>query len=95
VLEEVLSCKDTIAQSYLMDCIIQVFPDEFHLATLETFLKTCTQLKEKVNVRAILEALTDRLASHSATIGGILNTSVPSSFRFFLLNFLCNSNIDK
>ena len=25
------SCKDTIAQQYLMECIIQVFPDEFHL----------------------------------------------------------------
>lgn len=24
ILEEMLSCKDTIAQSYLMDCIIQV-----------------------------------------------------------------------
>jgi len=48
ILEEVVNCKDTIAQSYLMDCIIQVFPDDFHLATLETFLQTCLQLKEKV-----------------------------------------------
>jgi vacuolar protein sorting-associated protein 35 len=30
-----LSCKDTIAQSYLMVCIIQVFPDDFHLNTLD------------------------------------------------------------
>eukprot|EP01036_Dinobryon_divergens_P030798 gene30798-40097_t len=86
VLEEVLSCKDTIAQSYLMDCIIQVFPDEFHLATLETFLKTCTQLKEKVNVRAILEALTDRLASHSSATAA--NSNAPAEFTnsFRLLN---------
>ena len=35
ILEEVLSCKDTIAQSYLMVCIIQVFPDDFHLNTLD------------------------------------------------------------
>ena len=40
VLEEVTACKDTIAQSYLMDCVIQVFPDEYHLATLEPFLST-------------------------------------------------------
>jgi vacuolar protein sorting-associated protein 35 len=26
ILEEIISCKDVIAQSYLMDCIIQVFP---------------------------------------------------------------------
>lgn len=65
VLEQVANCKDTIAQSYLMDCIIHVFPDEFHLATLEAFLQTCTQLKEKVNVRAILEAMMDRLSGYS------------------------------
>jgi len=40
----------------------QVFGDEFHIATLEQFLTACTQLKEKVNVRAILEGMMDRLA---------------------------------
>jgi len=64
ILEEVVSCKDTIAQTYLMDCIIQVFPDDFHLSTLEIFLQTCTTLKEKVNVRTILEALMERLVLH-------------------------------
>ena len=64
ILEEVSACKDTIAQSYLMDCIIQVFPDEFHLATLEIFLQACATLKERVNVRSILEAMMDRLAKH-------------------------------
>jgi len=65
VLEQVAGCKDTIAQSYLMDCIIQVFPDEFHLATLETFLTTCTQLKEKVNIRTILQNMMNRLSNFS------------------------------
>merc|ERR1711976_203345 len=31
VLEQVVSCRDAIAQEYLMECIIQVFPDEMHL----------------------------------------------------------------
>ena len=35
ILKNVVECKDTISQGYLMDCVIQVFPDEFHLATLE------------------------------------------------------------
>ena len=38
VLEQVVSCRDAIAQEYLMECIIQVFPDEMHLATLNNFL---------------------------------------------------------
>ncbi|PHT40497.1 hypothetical protein CQW23_19351 [Capsicum baccatum] len=37
----VINCKDDIAQGYLMDYIIQVFPDEYHLQTLETLLGTC------------------------------------------------------
>jgi hypothetical protein len=44
VLEQVVNCKDKLAQYYLMECIIQVFPDEYHLQTLETLLAACTQL---------------------------------------------------
>jgi len=65
LLEQVVQCKDTLAQAYLMECIIQVFGDEFHIATLGQFLTACTQLKEKVNVRAILEGMMDRLASYA------------------------------
>ena len=64
ILEQIVSCKDTIAQSYLMDCIIQVFPDEYHLITLEAYLKACTELREKVNVRIILESLFERLINY-------------------------------
>ena len=46
----------------LMDCLIQVFPDELHMATLDTFLNTCTQLQGGVNVKNIFVALMDRLA---------------------------------
>ncbi|GMH98622.1 hypothetical protein TrST_g10539 [Triparma strigata] len=62
ILKNVVECKDTISQGYLMDCVIQVFPDEFHLATLETFLTTCTKLKEKVNIRTILQSMMNRLS---------------------------------
>jgi vacuolar protein sorting-associated protein 35 len=34
ILEEIISCKDVIAQSYLMDCIIQVFPGISYYVTL-------------------------------------------------------------
>lgn len=82
VVEEILACKDTIAQSYLMECIIQVFPDDFHLGTLEAFLQTCTSLKEKVNVRAILELMMDRLANHFATTGQNMPSDIPA-FKLF------------
>lgn len=31
-------------QEYLMECVIQVFGDDFHLATLNEFLRACGDL---------------------------------------------------
>ena len=62
ILEQIQNCKDVIAQEYLMDVLIQVFPDEFHLATLDTYLSTCTQLQENVNVKDIVITLMNRLS---------------------------------
>jgi vacuolar protein sorting-associated protein 35 len=53
VLEQIVSCRDAIAQEYLMDCVIQVFADDFHLATLHTFLGACAELHQGVQVRAV------------------------------------------
>lgn len=65
ILEQVVSCKDAIAQEYLMECIIQVFPDEFHLQTLHPFLKSCAELQTGVNVKNIIISLIDRLSTFS------------------------------
>jgi vacuolar protein sorting-associated protein 35 len=64
ILEQVVSCRDAIAQEYLMECIIQVFPDEFHLQTLDPFLKSCAQLQSGVNVKSIIISLIDRLSAY-------------------------------
>ncbi|XP_037051004.1 vacuolar protein sorting-associated protein 35 isoform X1 [Bradysia coprophila] len=65
ILEQVVSCRDAIAQQYLMECITQVFPDEFHLQTLDPFLKSCAQLQPGVNVKNIIISLIDRLAAYN------------------------------
>ncbi|MGH0143968.1 UNVERIFIED_CONTAM: hypothetical protein FKN15_002310 [Acipenser sinensis] len=62
ILEQVVNCRDALAQEYLMECIIQVFPDEFHLQTLNPFLRSCAELHQHVNVKNIIIALIDRLA---------------------------------
>ena len=82
ILEQVVSCKDTIAQSYLLDCTIQVFPDEFHLATLDAFLQTFPSLKEKVNVRVILESMMNRLSSFDSNNGGRIPDEI-EAFKMF------------
>ncbi|CAG8503241.1 24133_t:CDS:10 [Dentiscutata erythropus] len=66
ILEQVINCKDVIAQEYLMEVIIQVFHDDFHLRTLGPYLSACAQLHQKVNIKQIVIALIDRLAAYAA-----------------------------
>lgn len=47
----------------------QVFPSEFHLATLEQFLKACKALKDSVNVKGIVCNLMDRLSTYQSSDG--------------------------
>lgn len=46
--------------------ITQVFPDEFHLHTLDQFLSATARLNPNVNVKAIVIGIMDRLASYAA-----------------------------
>jgi len=82
VLEQIVNCKDTIAQEYLMDVVIQVFPDDFHLSTLETFLGTCSQLQKNVNVKDIIIALMNRLSNFARDTNG---TNLPEDVDMFPL----------
>lgn len=72
VLEQVVNCKDELAQYYLMDCLIQVFPDEYHLQTLETLLGACPQLQPTVDIKTVLSQLMERLSSYAASSPEVL-----------------------
>jgi len=65
ILEVVTSSKDLISQQYLMDCIIQAFPDEYHLHTLKTLLEGCTQLQTGIEIKSILINLLNRLSDYA------------------------------
>ncbi|KAI3500870.1 hypothetical protein L1887_36696 [Cichorium endivia] len=70
--KNVVICKDDLAQYYLMDCLIQVFPDEYHLQTLETLLGACPQLQPTVDIKTILSQLMERLSSYAASSPEVL-----------------------
>ncbi|KAF4377617.1 hypothetical protein G4B88_006897 [Cannabis sativa] len=72
VLEQVVNCKDEIAQFYLMDCIIQVFPDEYHLQTLDVLLGACPQLQPSVDIKTVLSQLMERLSNYAASSAEVL-----------------------
>lgn len=54
-----------------IDLKLQVFPDEFHLQTLNPFLRACAELHQNVNVKNIIIALIDRWVTKGVVIGSI------------------------
>lgn len=84
LLEQVVQCRDVLAQEYLLEgvfdpsrlhnrlansaCVVitQVFPDEFHLNTLDQLLSAIARLNPHVNIKAIVIGLMDRLSSYAA-----------------------------
>ena len=54
----------TPSSSHLV--ITQVFPDEFHLNTLDQLLGAIAQLNPHVNIKAIVIGLMDRLSAYAA-----------------------------
>mmetsp|Transcript_10243 Transcript_10243/g.17835 ORF Transcript_10243/g.17835 Transcript_10243/m.17835 type:complete len:833 (-) Transcript_10243:476-2974(-) len=66
VMEQVVSCRDDIAQQYLFQAVIQVFPDSFHLGTLDTLLGALAEMQPGVKVHTVVASLMDRLARYAA-----------------------------
>nr|CAG4635924.1 EOG090X00QE [Eubosmina coregoni]SVE69626.1 EOG090X00QE [Eubosmina coregoni] len=83
ILEQVVSCRDALAQEYLMECIIQVFPDEVHLDTLHTYLKACAELHCDVKVHVILVALVERLAAYGQRQQALGQPPIPTHIPLF------------
>merc|ERR1719229_2173710 len=66
VTEQIVKCKDRIAQEYLMECLIMVFSDEYHLLTLDGFLTVVNKLQSTVNINSIIIKLMERLSKFAA-----------------------------
>lgn len=60
-----MQCRDILAQEYLLEVITQVFPDDFHLQTLDLFLSATGKLNPGVNVKNIVISMIDRLAAYA------------------------------
>ena len=65
ILEQVVACKDELAQQYLMECITAAFPDEFQVGTMGQLLDTLPKLESNVHLAAVMGSLLDRLSNYS------------------------------
>jgi vacuolar protein sorting-associated protein 35 len=67
-----------------MEVVIQIFPDDFHLASLEQILATCGQLQPGVDVKTIIISLIDRLAHYATKSPDTIPHSVDIFNTFFV-----------
>jgi vacuolar protein sorting-associated protein 35 len=67
ILEQVVSCRDSIAQTYLIECLTAAFPDEFQVGTIDQILDVLPKLDASVNMATVLGSMLDRLARYSET----------------------------
>ncbi|OEH76166.1 vacuolar sorting protein [Cyclospora cayetanensis] len=58
-----MACKDTLAQQYLLDCVVQVFSDECHLQTLDLLLSQTANVQRGVALKPVLVNLLNRITS--------------------------------
>ncbi|KAL8445098.1 hypothetical protein Emag_005205 [Eimeria magna] len=63
ILQQIMACKDTLAQQYLLDCVVQVFSDECHLQTLDLLLAETANVQKGVALKPVLVNLLNRLTS--------------------------------
>ncbi|EHY54892.1 retromer complex subunit Vps35 [Exophiala dermatitidis] len=65
LLEQVVQCRDVLAQEYLLEVITKVFPDEYHLHTLDQLLSAISRLNPHVDMKKIVIGLMDRLSTYA------------------------------
>ncbi|KAI8321997.1 vacuolar protein sorting-associated protein 35 [Martensiomyces pterosporus] len=65
LLNQVVSCRDTLAQEYLMEALVQAFSDEWHLATIGQLMEAISGLGPKVSIKTIVIPLVDRISAYA------------------------------
>ncbi|KAJ5760744.1 hypothetical protein N7520_007900 [Penicillium odoratum] len=81
LLEQVVQCRDVLAQEYLLEVITKVFPDEFHLHTLDLLLSAIARLNPYVDLKKIVIGLMDRLSTYAAKEGETESTEAEPEAR--------------
>lgn len=83
ILDHVVSVKDTMSQQYLFESMIQVFPDEFHIRTLEQVLAAYTKAQSAVDMKPIMVTLMNRLANYLTEAEGAQASAELDIFSLF------------
>lgn len=62
ILDTLIKCEDVMSHQFLIECVINSFPDEYHLATLQPLLDGISKLHKDVDIKTTVITLLDRLS---------------------------------
>lgn len=60
--------REPLAQQYLLEVLIQVFPDEFHLFTIEQLIDAVCRTVRGVDVALLMQSLVARLGKYASEV---------------------------
>ena len=92
LVEILLESRDALSQQYIMECVIQAFPDEYNIQCMEEILKTATKLDENVDVKTLFIILMEKLARYVSENGSDAKNIIEAAEKIFEP---LKSNIDK
>ena len=64
ITQQIVACRDVLAQTYLIDVLIQIFHEEFHFATLDGFLAVMLQVHPNLNKSELVNGLVARFVKY-------------------------------
>jgi vacuolar protein sorting-associated protein 35 len=64
IVEQVQACRESLAQTYIIESITQVFPCEFHIETLSELFGLFTRVEDDVQTLTLVNAIIGRLQLH-------------------------------
>ncbi|KAL6452221.1 LOW QUALITY PROTEIN: vps35 Vacuolar protein sorting-associated protein 35 [Candida maltosa Xu316] len=77
ITEQIIQCRDHLAQTYLIDVLIQVFPDDFHFATLDMLLnQVFVNLHPLLKRSELVQTLIDRFIAYEKFASDMADLSV-------------------
>lgn len=62
---DIVKTSDLISQQYLLDCIIQAFPDDFLLVTCDEFIEMACQIQAVLDVTSVVFYTLERLLRYT------------------------------
>ena len=83
LIEIVLENRDALSQQYIMECVIQAFPDEYNIQCMDDILKTTTQLDEGVDIKSLFIILMEKLARYVSENGPEVQTIIEAAEKIF------------